>query len=142
MQYDCLTGPKFSQLDATLTKDFAVTERVRMELKMAAYNATNSLNRAGPNTDINSSQFGTGSLPGHAGGQLRRANSGTRQHHGQAGRNRPENTLLGSTVGSAGLRTGATPSSAKYPPSEVINALPPLKFFVSRTFTPRTTVAP
>ena len=25
---------------------------------MAAYNATNSLNRAGPNTDINSSQFG------------------------------------------------------------------------------------
>src|SRR5690606_19226394 len=26
LQYDCLTGPKFSQLDATLTKDFAVTE--------------------------------------------------------------------------------------------------------------------
>lgn len=58
MQYDCLTGPRFSQLDATLTKDFAVTEKVRVELKMAAYNATNSLNRAGPNTDINSSQFG------------------------------------------------------------------------------------
>ncbi len=58
MQYDCLTGPRFSQLDATLTKDFAITERVRVELKMAAYNATNSLNRAGPNTDINSSQFG------------------------------------------------------------------------------------
>lgn len=58
LQYDCLTGPRFSQVDATLTKDFAVTERVRLELKMAAYNATNSLNRAGPNTDINSSQFG------------------------------------------------------------------------------------
>ena len=47
MQYDCLTSPRFSQLDATLTKDFAVTERVRLELKMAAYNATNSLNRQG-----------------------------------------------------------------------------------------------
>jgi hypothetical protein len=64
LQYDCLTGPRFSQLDATLTKDFAVTERVRVELKMAAYNATNSLNRAGPNTDINSSQFGTALFQG------------------------------------------------------------------------------
>ena len=64
LQYDCLTGPKFSQLDATLTKDFAVTERVRVELKMAAYNATNRLNRAGPNTDINSSQFGTALFQG------------------------------------------------------------------------------
>ena len=81
MQYDCLTGRRFSQLDATLTKDFAVTESVRVELKMAAYNATNSLNRAGPNTDINSSQFGTGAVPGHARVQLRRADSGTRQHH-------------------------------------------------------------
>jgi hypothetical protein len=64
LQYDCLTGPKFSQLDATLTKDFAITERVRMELKMAAYNAINRLNRAGPNTDINSSQFGTALFQG------------------------------------------------------------------------------
>jgi hypothetical protein len=64
LQYDCLTGPKFSQLDATLSKDFVVTERVRMELKMAAYNAINRLNRAGPNTDINSSQFGTALFQG------------------------------------------------------------------------------
>jgi hypothetical protein len=64
LQYDCLTGPRFSQLDATLSKDFAITERVRLELKMAAYNATNSLNRAGPNTDVNSSQFGTALFQG------------------------------------------------------------------------------
>jgi len=63
-QYNCLTGPRFSQLDATLMKDFPVGERVRVELKMAAYNATNSLNRAGPNTDVNSSQFGTALFQG------------------------------------------------------------------------------
>jgi hypothetical protein len=35
-----------------------------MELKMAAYNAINSLNRGGPNTDVNSSQFGTALFQG------------------------------------------------------------------------------
>jgi hypothetical protein len=66
--YDCLTGPGFSKIDATLSKEFAVTERVRAEFKMAAYNAANSLNRGGPNTDINSSQFGQALFQGQPGG--------------------------------------------------------------------------
>ena len=83
MQYDCLTGPRFSQLDATLTKDFAVTERVRVELKMAAYNATNRLNRGGPNTDVNSSPVWAGFVPGYSGVQFWRTNARARKHYRQ-----------------------------------------------------------
>ena len=81
MQYDCLTGPRFSQLDATLTKDFAVTERVRVELKMAAYNATNSLNRAGSEYRHQQLSIRTGFVPGYSGVQLWRANARARQYH-------------------------------------------------------------
>lgn len=59
LQYSCLTGPKFYNLDATLFKRFNITEKFRAELKMAAYNATNRLNRAAPVTDITNSNFGT-----------------------------------------------------------------------------------
>jgi hypothetical protein len=45
-------------LDATLSKDFRITEKVRTELKMAAYNAINRLNRGNPNMGVTSSQFG------------------------------------------------------------------------------------
>ena len=48
MQYGCLVGPHFWNLDANLTKAFNFTERVHAELKMAAYNATNRLNRGDP----------------------------------------------------------------------------------------------
>jgi hypothetical protein len=57
-QFDNLTGPKYFMLDATLSKTFTVTERVRAELKMAAYNALNRLNRGNPNMSVTSSQFG------------------------------------------------------------------------------------
>jgi hypothetical protein len=58
IQFDNLTGPKYYMLDATLTKTFAVTERVKAEFKMAAYNAVNRLNRGNPNMGVTSSQFG------------------------------------------------------------------------------------
>jgi len=58
LQFDNLTGPKYSMLDATLSKEFKITERVRAELKMAAYNAINRLNRGNPNMGVTSSQFG------------------------------------------------------------------------------------
>lgn len=58
LQFDQLTGPKYLTIDATLSKDVRITERVKAELKMAAYNAINRLNRGNPNMDINSSQFG------------------------------------------------------------------------------------
>ena len=58
MQFDNLTGPKYFMLDGTLSKDFRFTERIRAELKMAAYNAINRLNLVNPNMGVTSSQFG------------------------------------------------------------------------------------
>jgi hypothetical protein len=58
MQFDNLTGPKYFMLDGTLSKDFKFTEKVKLELKMAAYNALNRLNLGNPNMTVTSSQFG------------------------------------------------------------------------------------
>jgi hypothetical protein len=58
LQFDNLTGPSYYMLDATLAKTFKITERFSTELKAAAYNALNRLNRGNPNLDVNSSQFG------------------------------------------------------------------------------------
>ncbi len=70
LQYDCLTGPHFWVIDGTLSKTFNITERVRTELKMAAYNATNRLNWADPSTDVNSSTFGQTLRQGSPGGTI------------------------------------------------------------------------
>jgi hypothetical protein len=58
-QFDNLTGPSYWMLDGTLSKSFAITERVKTELNMKAYNAINRLNLGNPNTSVTSSQFGT-----------------------------------------------------------------------------------
>jgi hypothetical protein len=58
IQFDNLTGPKYYMLDATLSKSFRITERVKTELSMAAFNALNRLNRGNPNMSVTSSQFG------------------------------------------------------------------------------------
>jgi hypothetical protein len=68
LQYDCLTGPKFWNLDANLTKAFNITERIHAELKIAAYNATNRLNRGDPDTNVQSSTFGQALFQGSPGG--------------------------------------------------------------------------
>jgi hypothetical protein len=68
LQYDCLTGPSFLTIDGTLSKTFNITERVRTEFKMNAYNAANKLNLGSPNTDVTSSQFGTALYQGSPGG--------------------------------------------------------------------------
>ena len=57
-QYDGLTGPSYWQWDQTLSKYFRITEAVRAELKVAAYNLSNRLNRAMPDTSVTSSTFG------------------------------------------------------------------------------------
>ena len=41
LQFDNLRGPRYHVVDATISKEFSITERVRTELKMAAYNALN-----------------------------------------------------------------------------------------------------
>ncbi|HEX5483648.1 MAG TPA: TonB-dependent receptor [Terriglobia bacterium] len=68
LQFGCLTGPSFWDLDATLAKDFPITERLHGQLKMTAYNATNRLNRGDPDTNIYDSTFGQALFQGSPGG--------------------------------------------------------------------------
>ena len=68
LQFPCLVGPGFFDLDGTLSKTFNLTEKVKVEFKVVAYNATNRLNRGDPNTDIYSSQFGQALYQGSPGG--------------------------------------------------------------------------
>lgn len=84
MQYDCIVGPKFFNLDATLQKNIRITERVQAQLKLNAYNATNKLNYGDPNTSVYATGlFGRslyqGSPTGEFGGQ-------TATYGNQAGR--------------------------------------------------------
>jgi hypothetical protein len=70
LQYDCLTGPHFWNVDGNLTKAVTITERIHAELKMAAYNATNRLNRGDPDTNIQHSTFGQTLFQGSPGGNF------------------------------------------------------------------------
>jgi hypothetical protein len=68
LQYSCLTGPSFWDLDASLEKNFHLFERVNAQLKMTAYNATNRLNRGDPDTNVYDSTFGQALFQGSPGG--------------------------------------------------------------------------
>ena len=68
LQYSCLTGPTFWNLDGNLTKSFTIFERFHAELKIAAYNVTNRLNRGDPDTNVLSSTFGQALYQGAPGG--------------------------------------------------------------------------
>jgi hypothetical protein len=57
-QYDGVTGPSFWSVDMTLSKEYRIAERLRFELRMEAYNLTNSFLGANPTTDVTSSVFG------------------------------------------------------------------------------------
>ena len=56
--YSGLTGPRFWGMDLSVQKDFTVLERVKSQLKMSTYNATNSLMRADPDMTVTHSTFG------------------------------------------------------------------------------------
>jgi hypothetical protein len=68
LQYSCISGPKFLDLDASLIKNVHITERVQGQLKMTAYNATNRLNLGDPDTTITDSNFGQALYQGSPGG--------------------------------------------------------------------------
>ncbi|HZQ52512.1 MAG TPA: carboxypeptidase-like regulatory domain-containing protein [Bryobacteraceae bacterium] len=70
VQYSCLTGPSFFDLDASLLKNFHITERVQAQLKMTAYNATNKLNLGDPDTNFSDADFGQALFQGSPGGQF------------------------------------------------------------------------
>lgn len=57
-QYDGITGPNFWNLDTTLSKNFALTERFKLELRLEGYNLTNSVMPGNPNLAVTSTQFG------------------------------------------------------------------------------------
>jgi hypothetical protein len=58
-------GPGYIQTDATLSKKFAITERVALNLRLDAFNAPNRINLLEPVGDLNSNNFGrsTDTLP-------------------------------------------------------------------------------
>jgi len=71
-QYSGLTGPNFRNLDATLAKKFNITEALSFELRMEAYNLTNSFMAGGVDTNVQSGRFGeiTGQRSAYFGRQL------------------------------------------------------------------------
>jgi hypothetical protein len=83
MQYSCITGPSFLNLDASLLKNFHITERVQAQLKMNAYNATNRLNLGDPSTDRNAANFGQALYQGAPAGEF---SGQTAVYGNQAGR--------------------------------------------------------
>jgi hypothetical protein len=57
-QYPGLTNPGLLNLDTSLVKRLAVTEKYRFELRMDVFNALNNMTWANPNTNVQSSLFG------------------------------------------------------------------------------------
>jgi hypothetical protein len=70
LQYSCLTGPTFFDLDASLLKNFHITERIQGQLKMTAYNATNKLNLGDPETNVSAGNFGQALYQGSPAGEF------------------------------------------------------------------------
>jgi Carboxypeptidase regulatory-like domain len=68
IQYGCLVGPSFFDLDASLLKNFHLTEKVGAQIKMSAYNSTNKLNRGDPDTNFTDANFGKALYQGSPGG--------------------------------------------------------------------------
>jgi hypothetical protein len=56
--YAGVNGPGLKNLDLNVAKFFPITERIRIEFKMEAYNVTNTFTGANPSTSITSSTFG------------------------------------------------------------------------------------
>jgi len=58
LQFPGVTGPGYKNLDLTLAKTYRITERLKLEMRMEAYNASNSFMGASPNLNVDSSLFG------------------------------------------------------------------------------------
>jgi Carboxypeptidase regulatory-like domain len=56
--YDNVTGPDFKNVDASLAKRFALNKRFKVQIRIDAFNALNSMNWANPNLTIGNSAFG------------------------------------------------------------------------------------
>ena len=56
--FDGLTGPSFNNLDLTLQKTFRLNDRLRLQVRMDAFNALNGMNWANPQLSVTASDFG------------------------------------------------------------------------------------
>jgi hypothetical protein len=56
--YSGIRGPQFFNIDASLYKDFAITDKIKLQLHLDAFNALNNMNFNNPNMSVTSSQFG------------------------------------------------------------------------------------
>ena len=56
--YDGLRGPMYLEVQGAVSKSFKLNERVRADLRVAAFNLTNRLNRADPDLVVTSATFG------------------------------------------------------------------------------------
>ncbi len=70
--YSGVRGPDFSNLDLTMMKDVQVSEGLKLEIRMEAYNLTNSFMGANPSTSVTAGTFGqvTNKLRTHNGREL------------------------------------------------------------------------
>jgi len=70
--YDGLTGPRFSNLDLGLSKSFKLSDRMRLRIRLDAFNALNGMNWANPQLNVTASDFGrtNAQLPGYYGRQI------------------------------------------------------------------------
>ncbi len=70
--YEGLRGPGFWQLDSTLSKDFRLNEKHKLELRLETYNTTNHFIRSSPNMNVTASTFGksTWIYPGNYGREV------------------------------------------------------------------------
>ncbi|MEK7409692.1 MAG: TonB-dependent receptor [Acidobacteriota bacterium] len=57
-QYPGVTGPKYWNLDSTLSKMFPIKERYNLEFRFEAYNTTNAFVPTNPDMGVTSSTFG------------------------------------------------------------------------------------
>jgi hypothetical protein len=57
-QFDGITGPRFWNMDGTISKTFPIRERYKLEFRFEAYNLTNSLMWANPVMTVDNSLFG------------------------------------------------------------------------------------
>ena len=56
--YDGLRGPMYWDVQSAVSKSFPITERIRADFRVAAFNLTNHLNRADPDLVVTSATFG------------------------------------------------------------------------------------
>jgi hypothetical protein len=70
--YSDVRGPTYWDIQASIGKTFAVGEKFKTQMKLIAYNLTNHLNRANPDTVVTSTTFGRSyqQLTGTTGRQL------------------------------------------------------------------------